>query len=83
MTKPLLQHTCGSERFSVHTDDDEAASACARHMTSRKRRRGGEGASRVGGRIPEEPSSSDLDERDHAPPTVSVPGQPRCCARDR
>ncbi|XP_050737867.1 cadherin-89D-like [Eriocheir sinensis] len=78
-----IEHTCGSERFSVHTDDDESASMCARHMTSRKRRRGGEGASRVGGRIPEEPSSSDLDERDHAPPTLSVPGQPRCCARDR
>ncbi|XP_042230761.1 cadherin-89D-like [Homarus americanus] len=90
-----LQRSCGSERVSSHTDEDDTVPVCLHHAPSRKRRRGPQpgggplhgqakrGPSRVGSPFQEEPSSSDLDERDHAPAQISIPKPPRCCAEDR
>ncbi|XP_068218882.1 cadherin-89D [Palaemon carinicauda] len=40
-------------------------------------------AARVQKRLREEHSSSDLDDRDHAPPQVNIPRPQKCCPEDR
>lgn len=81
--------------MSSHTDEDDTVPTCLRQAPSRKRRRGPQAggvppnglakrtSSRFGSRLQEEPSSSDLDERDHAPAQTSIPRPPWCCADDR
>ncbi|XP_071543668.1 cadherin-89D [Panulirus ornatus] len=90
-----LQHSSRNEQVSSHTDEDDKVPACLHQAPSRKRRRGPEvngvpqnglskrASSRFGTRLQEEPSSSDLDERDHAPALVTIPRPPWCCTDDR
>ncbi|KAK8723196.1 hypothetical protein OTU49_011897, partial [Cherax quadricarinatus] len=84
----------GSEHVPSHTDEDDTVPVCLRHVPSRKRRRGSQASSglhgqvkrcssRIGAPFLEEPSSSDLDERDHVPAQVIIPKPPRCCPDDR
>lgn len=85
--------------LSPTDDDEGAVVCQQRHVSSRKRRRppgGGNGmvgpshphphhmrprVDRRGGR--REMSGSDLDERDHAPPKVTIPVTPKCCVTSR
>ncbi|XP_042858064.1 cadherin-89D-like [Penaeus japonicus] len=89
----------GERVSSHTDEDEGSGPVCLRHAPSRKRRRGtqqgteGRGAgpshksrssSRAGRRaLGEEPSSSDFDERDHAPPLVTIPRPQPCCMEDR
>ncbi|XP_045608618.2 cadherin-89D [Procambarus clarkii] len=78
-----------------HDDDDDTVPVCSRHAPSRKRRRSSHTggvhphghvrrcSSRITASFQEEPSSSDLDERDHAPAQVTIPKPPPCCSDDR
>ncbi|XP_063598219.1 cadherin-89D-like [Penaeus indicus] len=89
----------GERVSSHTDEDEGSGPVCLRHAPSRKRRRGtqqgaeGRGSgpshksrssSRAGRRaLGEEPSSSDFDERDHAPPLVTIPRPQPCCMEDR